>query len=131
MPLNDHWCVSALGLKLQYSRMGKSRHEEILGEVNPGFNLWTSAHGFHHLSLTNKKGQFILSLEIEIWHYCCHDNKFQHLLIVLHHSLAGGMGVDSVGSYNWTDCNSNLLFCLRLLDCCLFKGCHWVSRQWW
>ena len=49
--------------------MGKSRHEEILGEVNPGFNLWTSAHGFHHLSLTNKKGQLILSLEIEIWHY--------------------------------------------------------------
>ena len=53
--------------------MGKSRHEEILGEVNPGFNLWTSAHGFHHLSLTNKKGQFILSLEIEMSHY---DNKF-------------------------------------------------------
>ena len=22
----------------------------------PGFNLWTSAHGFHHLSLTQSKG---------------------------------------------------------------------------
>ena len=36
--------------------MGRSKHEEILGEVDPGFNLWTSAHGFHHLSLTNRKG---------------------------------------------------------------------------
>ena len=36
--------------------MGRPKHEEILGEVNPGFNLWISAHGFHHLSLTNRKG---------------------------------------------------------------------------
>ena len=28
---------------------------EVLGEVDPGFNLWTSAHGFHHLSLSNRK----------------------------------------------------------------------------
>ena len=24
------------------------RSDEICGELNPGFNLWTSAHGFHH-----------------------------------------------------------------------------------
>ena len=28
---------------------------EVLGEVDPGFNLWTSAHGFHHLSLSNRR----------------------------------------------------------------------------
>ena len=28
---------------------------EVLGEVDPGFYLWTSAHGFHHLSLSNRK----------------------------------------------------------------------------
>ena len=39
--------------------MGKSRDGEILGEINPGFSLWTSAHGFHHLSLTNRKGKII------------------------------------------------------------------------
>ena len=26
--------------------MGKD--EEICGEPNPGFSLWTTAHGFHH-----------------------------------------------------------------------------------
>ena len=25
-----------------------AKEEEIFGELNPGFSLWTSAHGFHH-----------------------------------------------------------------------------------
>ena len=36
---------------LFYLRAGIGRiqkSEEICGELNPGFNLWTSAHGFHH-----------------------------------------------------------------------------------
>ena len=42
--------------------MGKSGGDEILGEINPGFSLWTSAHGFHHLSLTNRKGKLIINI---------------------------------------------------------------------
>ena len=35
--------------------MKMTNRGEVLGEVDPGFNLWTSAHGFHHLSLSNRK----------------------------------------------------------------------------
>ena len=39
---------------------------EVLGEVDPGFNLWTSAHGFHHLSLSNRRVWRILWIIILI-----------------------------------------------------------------
>lgn len=33
-----------------------AKSDEICGEVNPGFTLWTSAHGFHHYTLSNRRG---------------------------------------------------------------------------
>ena len=35
-----------LTYRAEVGRMQRS--DEICGELNPGFNLWTSAHGFHH-----------------------------------------------------------------------------------
>ena len=31
---------------------GAARAGEICGEANPGFPMWTSAHGFHHYTLS-------------------------------------------------------------------------------
>lgn len=33
-----------------------SKPKEVCGEEDPGFSLWTSAHGFHHYTLSHKRG---------------------------------------------------------------------------
>merc|ERR1712032_713266 len=37
------------------SRIELGKSEDILGEFNPGFSLWTSAHGFSHFRLSESK----------------------------------------------------------------------------
>ena len=42
-------------LNCQFIRIELGKSEDILGEFNPGFSLWTSAHGFSHFRLSESK----------------------------------------------------------------------------
>ena len=105
--------------------MGRSKHEEILGEVNPGFNLWTSAHGFHHLSLTNRKGtnnsigQLIITAIFQLPNIYKSPRRLPNYFFC---RMANWMGFNFVDRGIRFDCNSCLLFCLRFFNRNLLKS---------
>ena len=43
---DDQYHFHSSQFRVEVIKMGKN--EEICGEPNPGFSLWTTAHGFHH-----------------------------------------------------------------------------------
>ena len=54
--LSRFWIYTIiLDFNFMIDRIELGKSEDILGEFNPGFSLWTSAHGFSHFRLSESK----------------------------------------------------------------------------
>ena len=108
-----HTIILNFNYMIDRIELGKS--EDILGEFNPGFSLWTSAHGFSHFRLSESKN----------W------RRFWGVVIIL--AVIGLLSSFIFYSYQvkieFLSCKKYNISFPDFQLCCLFSNWNWTS--WW
>ncbi|TRY79803.1 hypothetical protein TCAL_06060 [Tigriopus californicus] len=85
---------------------GSDPQDEVCGEQNPGFPLWTSAHGFHHWTLTRTQCWRVFWIVIVLCStialICCVAFYFYYAFTLNKISNVTTFGKDQASLLSWT-----------------------------